>query len=489
VGDTSDSALPPSQRIDPSKVAHLTETQRRELFEILDKYPDVFSDVPGYCDVVEHEIPVTADFQPKRLRAYRVPEKLKPEVDRQIAELLERGFIKPSKSPMASPLVCVLKGKDGKDGVRLAIDYRYLNKYTVSDAFPFPDVGEVIQKIGNSNFVSCFDASSGYYQTKIKESDQWKSAFVCDAGLFEWTRTAFGMKSSGNTFVRAVRSIIQPIKSFTGSFVDDLAVHSEQWQQHCQHLDKFLKTIQESGLTLKLKKCSFGLSEVKFCGELVGSGTRRADPAKVEAVDSLKVPETKTQVRQALGFFSYFRDHIPNFAAIAKPLTDLTGKRVPNKVPWGPPHQQAFQQLKAELIKATVEPLHIIKADLPFYLEVDASDHTVAGVLSQPGDDGKIYPVAFTSLKLTPTQRGWSTVEKEAYAALSALKRFRTWVWGAKITVLSDHNPLTYLTECAPKSAKLMRWALALQEFNVDFRFRSGKLNVAADVLTRLGSD
>jgi RNase H-like domain found in reverse transcriptase len=80
-------------------------------------------------------------------------------------------------------------------------------------------------------------------------------------------------------------------------------------------------------------------------------------------------------------------------------------------------------------------------------------------------------------------------VEKEAYAALSALNRFRTWVWGTKVTVLSDHNPLTYLTECAPKSAKLMRWALALQEFNVDFRFRSGKLNVAADVLTRLGPD
>lgn len=152
-------------------------------------------------------------------------------------------------------------------------------------------------------------------------------------------------------------------------------------------------------------------------------------------------------------------------------------------------HQQAVDQLKAELCKATTESLHIINLHQPFYLEVDASDHTVAGVLRQPAEDGKVYPVAFTSLKLTPTQRGWSTVEKEAYAALSALKKFRSWVWGTKITVFSDHNPLTYLTECAPKSAKLMRWALALQEFDISFRFRAGKLNIAADSLTRLGPD
>jgi hypothetical protein len=130
---------------------------------------------------------------------------LKPQVDQQIQELLKLGFIKPSKSPMASPLVCVLKGKDGKDGVRLAIDYRYLNRYTVADAFPFPDINETIQKIGNAHYISLFDTTSGFWQTRIKESDQWKTAFICDAGLFQWTRTAFGMKSSGNTFVRAVQ--------------------------------------------------------------------------------------------------------------------------------------------------------------------------------------------------------------------------------------------------------------------------------------------
>ena len=100
---------------------------------LLDKYSECFSQKPGLCTVIQHEINVSADFKPKRLRAYRVPENLKIMVEAQINELLKLGIIKPSKSEMGSPIVCVLKGKDGKDGVRIAVDYRYLNKYCEGD--------------------------------------------------------------------------------------------------------------------------------------------------------------------------------------------------------------------------------------------------------------------------------------------------------------------------------------------------------------------
>jgi hypothetical protein len=86
---------------------------------------------------------------------------------------------------------------------------------------------------------------------------------------------------------------------------------------------------------------------------------------------------------------------------------------------------------------------------------------------------------------LNNTQRNYATVEKEAYAALMSLRKYRQWVFGSKITVFSDHNPLTFLTESAPKSAKLMRWALALQEFDVEFKYRAGRTHIVPDVLTR----
>ena len=296
----------PSQRIDADKLSHLNAEQRQQLLEVLDRYPDVFRDEPGLCTLVQHEIPLTADFRPRRLRAYRIPERLKPEVDRQIKELADQGFIRRSNSPMASPLVCVLKGPGGRDGVRLAVDYRFLNRYTVPDAFPVPDIPDVLQRIGNAKFISVFDATSGFWQTPIKPEDQWKSGFVCGDDLWEWTRTPFGMRSSGSTFCRAVQQVLKPIKDFTASYVDDMAVISELFSTHLVNLDRFLQTIRKAGMTLKLKKSRFAVPEVKFCGQLIGSGTRRADPEKVTAVYDLQVPETKRQVRQILGFFSFF---------------------------------------------------------------------------------------------------------------------------------------------------------------------------------------
>ena len=129
----------------------MTEVQRTELLEVLDKYPECFSETPGFCSIAEHEITVTPDFKPRRMKAYKVPERIKPEVERQIQELLRLGFIRPSKSEMASPLVCVMKGKDGKDGIRLAVDYRYVNWYTSGDAYPIPDIADVIQRVGLPN--------------------------------------------------------------------------------------------------------------------------------------------------------------------------------------------------------------------------------------------------------------------------------------------------------------------------------------------------
>jgi len=135
---------------------------------------------------------------------------------------------------------------------------------------------------------------------------------------------------------------------------------------------------------------------------------------------------------------------------------------------------------------ATEKVLYIIDQNKDYNLLVDSSDHTVAGALTQFSDEGVERPVAFFSWKLTKTQQGWSTVEKEAYVALRSLQRVKQWVFGHRITVFSDHNPLTYLTEAAPKSAKLLRWALALQEFDVVFQYRAGKTHVVPDLLTRM---
>jgi hypothetical protein len=233
----------------------------------LDEYSEVFSETPGLCTQVQHEIKVSKYFQPKRLKPYKIPEKLKPLVDREIQKMLKLGLIQESTSPMTSPLVCVLK-PNGKD-IRLVVDYRYVNGFTLCDPIGPTDMLSVIQRIGRSKYTTTFDGKSSYWNIPLKPEDRWLTAFLCDAGEFEWTRAAFGLKNSGSSFIRMLNQILHPIRRFAASFVDDCAVFSDKWEDHLQYAKQFLQVVKDSGLTLALKKSEFAQSEVKFCGKML----------------------------------------------------------------------------------------------------------------------------------------------------------------------------------------------------------------------------
>ena len=196
----------PSQKIDVKSLGHLTVDQQTQLLSLLDGFACCFSESPGLCTAVMHKIPTTPDFVPKRLRPYRIPENLKSEVNAQISELLRLGFITESNSAMASPVVAVLKPQ-GR-GVRVCVNYQYVNKYRLPDQTPLTDISEIIQRVGQANFISLFDAKSGYHQCMIVPEDRWKTAFCCDAEMYEWVRCPFGLRGSGCTFVRAIRNIL-----------------------------------------------------------------------------------------------------------------------------------------------------------------------------------------------------------------------------------------------------------------------------------------
>ena len=234
--------------------------------------------------------------------------------------------------------------------------------------------------MGGAKLISTFDASAGYHQTKVREGDEPLTAFVCEDGVFEFLRTPFGGRACGATFLRAIQLALKPLRASTDSYVDDMIVHTHvQWlQKHLQDIEHNLKHKREVKITLKLRKCRFAQREVKFCGKIIGSGRKCPDPEKVAAVQGLKPARTKTEVRSLLGCFSYFRDHIANFAVIAKPLTDLTAKGIPNAVPWTDVHTAALARLKESLCEATANPLQIADFTRPLHITVDACESGVA---------------------------------------------------------------------------------------------------------------
>jgi hypothetical protein len=475
----------PSVRIKEEQLCHLSQSQRNELLKLLDDFSQCFSDKPGFCPYIEHCINVSSNFKPKRLKEYRIPEILKPEIQRQIDELLRNGFIRHSTSSMASPIVPVLKGPSGQGGVRLAIDFRYVNSFSEGDALVLPHLSDAIQKVGTSNFITVVDAKSGYWQLKVRESDRWLTAFLFEGSLYEWCRMPFGLKTAGNTFCRCVEIILQPVRDFSSAFVDDMTIGSENWSQHLHNLRLFLHEVQKSGLTLSLDKCKFAQREVRFVGHIVGSGYHRPDERKLDAIASLTRPNTKKDIRKMLGFFNYFQAYIPHLAELSARFTDMLMKGKPNYVNWTPDDDCAFLQLKTALCDCVTRNLHTAKWGEPFGIYCDASHIAVGSLLVQWDSNGKEIPISFASAKLSGAQLSWAAVEKEAYAVIWALKKFRTWIFGSHITIFSDSNPLTFLTSSAPKSAKLTRWAIALQQFNLTFKYTRGHENIIADYLSR----
>ena len=190
----------------------------------------------------------------------------------------------------------------------------------------------------------------------------------------------------------------------------------------------------------------------------MGSGTHRPDLERVEELVRVEPPTTKKQLRQILGALGYYREYVPRYAEMEKPLTDLTRHCVPCKLGklWTEECQTALGSLCQQLTSHRV--LRVPSEGQPFILHTDSSRKAVGASLGQLDGDG----VAFASQKLTPAQHIWSTVKREAYAVIWALNKYRDMIFGSKITVYCDHNPLQYIQKCAPKSAKLLRWSLAL---------------------------
>lgn len=342
----------PSRVIDRKLIEHLSAVEQQQLLDLIDEFAICFSDKPGLCDAAKHKIVTTKDFVPKTFKPYKIPEALKPEVEKQIDSLLQDGFVVPSTSPMISPIICVVKNDSCKTGsmrVRIVCDFRYLNKFTEPDAFPVPDQEEVTNKLASFQIISVFDAKAGYWQTEVDQNSQWLLGFATHHGLWQWTRTPFGAKNSGATFLRAIQHVLRPIRDICASYVDDMGVGSNTWEGHLINIRRFLNVIKDASITLNLQKCEFAKPFVRFVGYIVGSNLKYADPDKLVALQGISRPTTQKQIKSFLGMMAFHRMFIDHFADIAKPLTDLTSSKYCKNFVWSNVHEASFCELKLRL--------------------------------------------------------------------------------------------------------------------------------------------
>ena len=459
----------------------LTSVQREELNQVLKQYQDIMTKIPGHTNLTQHRIETT-DHAPIRLPPYRLPQAYRETVRQELEEMQQQGVIEPATSEWAAPIVIVRK-KDGS--IRLCVDYRRLNTITRSDAYPMPRIDDLIDQIGQAQYLSTLDLTKGYWQVPVAEEDQAKTAFTTPFGLFTFRRMPFGLQGAPATFQRMVDRLLEGLGAFTGAYLDDVVIFSNTWGEHLQHLRAVFDRLRGAGLTAKPKKCQLGMAHCVYLGHVVGGGKVQAEKGKVDAVNRMGAPKTKKEVRAFLGLTGYYRKFIPNYASVATPLTDLTRKSCPNRPDWTADCEEAFQKLKQLLCSAPV--LRTPDFERPFLLQTDASDRGVGAVLSQPGvEAGTDHPVAYFSKKLLPREEKYSTVEKECLAIKLATQAFRVYLLGRHFTIQTDHRALEWLDRVKESNGRLTRWSLALQPFSFTVEYRPGGQNGNADGLSRL---
>jgi len=445
---------------------------------ILHEFDDVFpEEIPAGLPPfrgIEHQIDLIPGATIPNRPAYRMNPRETQEIQTQVQDLLDKGYVRVSLSPCAVPVLLVPK----KDGTwRMCVDCRAVNNITIKYRHPIPRLDDMLDELYGATTFSKIDLRSGYHQIRMKEGDEWKTAFKTKFGLYEWLVMPFGLTNAPSTFMRLMNHVL---RDFIGRFVvvyfDDILVYSKSMEEHQEHLREVLSTLRSAQLYGNLKKCDFCTNEVVFLGFVVSEQGLSVDKEKVKAVQDWPTPTSISQVRSFHGLASFYRRFVRDFSTIAAPLTEITKKNT--QFVWGEDQENAFQALKWQLTQA---PLLVLPDfSRPFEVECDASGIGIGGVLMQEGK-----PIAFFSEKLKGACLNYSTYDKELYALFRVLKTWQHYLWPREFVLKTDHESLKHFRSQDKLDRRHGRWMEFIETFPYVIKYKKGKDNVVADALSR----
>ena len=493
----------------PEPVGDAAPDTNPALDNLLDRFAEVFEAPDASAvrpDLTPEVIPLMPDAVPPDKPAFRMSLKERAVLEEHVTEQLGKDWLTTSTSAFGAPVLFVPK-PDGS--LRMCIDYRELNRITVKNKYPLPRIDDLMDNLSGAKYFSSLDLTSGYHQLVLPESDRHKTAFNTHFGKYEYKVLPMGLSNAPAVFQAAMHFIAMNkvfgplLNKCVCVYLDDILVFSKTPEDHLQHLEKVLTILKQQNLKAKRKKCEFFKPELKFLGHIVSASGMRPDPAKVATVKDWPTPVSAYEVRSFLGLANYFRKYIRAYSAIAAPLTDLLkgldasdrkGKLLrwtrlpPAEVEaikaafaprWTSACADAFECLKQALTSAPVLTLPDLAK--PFELVCDACEcpPAVGAVLLQ---DGK--PNCFHSRKLNGPELQYSATDREMLAVIDALREWRCYLEGAPFTIVTDHEPNTYLDKSTnPHTIKRRgRWLAVSCGYDYTWVYRPGRMNVADPV-------
>ncbi|KAI4895675.1 hypothetical protein NFI96_020671 [Prochilodus magdalenae] len=456
-----------------------------KLEEVLGEHADVFKEELGQLKGTKATIQVDKEAQPKFYKPRPVPYAVKPLVEQELQRLVEEKIIEPVQfSDWAAPIVPVIK-PDGS--IRICGDYKVtVNRVSSLEQYPIPRVEDLLASLAGGEKFSKLDMSHAYQQIVLDEGSRKYVTINTHKGLYTYSRLPFGVASSPAIFQRTMEGILQGIPN-VAVYLDDILVSGPTEEEHLHNLKEVLQRLESSGLRLKRSKCTFLGKEVVFLGHKIDATGLHPVNEKVAAIKEAPEPRNVTELKAYLGLLNYYHRFLPKLSTLLAPLHLLLRKE--NKWKWGTEQQKAFDDSKVLMQSCSVLVHYDPNKDL--ILACDASPYGVGAVLSHRMRDGSEKPIGFVSRTLTAAEKNYSQLDKEGLAVLFGVKKFHSYLYGRRFTIVTDHKPLISLfneMKAVPQMAspRIQRWAVTLRAYEYAIVYKAGKDHSNADAFSRL---
>ncbi|CAI5683364.1 unnamed protein product [Oreochromis niloticus] len=429
-----------------------------------------------------HKVKVRPEVKPIQQKLRRLPLSVREAVSAELKNLEEHGIIeKIDASEWVSPIV-VTRRKTG--GIRMCVDLREPNKAVVVDSHPLPLIEDILSELRGAVMFSTLDLKSAYHQLTLHEESRGLTAFITHEGLYQYCRVPYGLSSAPAVFQKMMTQILRGQKGVQ-CYLDDVIIYGTSEAEHEANLRAVLHRINNAGLKLNVDKCQLRQTTLSFLGQKIGPEGLLPDDSHVTAILHAPPPTDPATLRSFLGLSAWYSKFVPNYATVVEPMRALLRKDC--SFHWNKAAQVAFDQVKKLIVHSPA--LVMFDPSKPTIVSTDASDYGVGAVLTQLDGNNAEQTVAFASRSLSDAERKYSIVEKEALACVWAAEKWRTWLWGRKFLLRTDHQALTTLLTTKGNNRaglRIARWSARLLEFDYEVEYRTGSLNHVADCLSRL---
>ena len=441
---------------------------------VLKQYPGITNGI-GKLKDFQVKLHIDDTVAPVAHQHSRVPFHLREKVAEEVDKLLKADIIEPVYEPSewVSRIVTPPKPNDPSQ-IRLCIDMRNANQAILRTRHPTPTIEDLIHDINGSTVFSKIDLTSGYHQLELHPSSRYITTFSTHCGLFRYKRLNFGVNAAAELFQHTIQTLIADIPG-AKNVSDDIIIYGQCQKDHDKALHSVLKRLQERGLTVNASKVVLSKPKLEFFGFIFSDQGIAPAPSKIQALQNAAAPTNPSEVRSFLGMAQYSARFIPNFATISEPLRMLTHKNA--KWHFGPKEQKSFDCIRNSLTE-TANNAYFDPAKHTEIL-VDASPVGVSAILVQNN-----RPVVFASRALSPVECRYSQIEREALAVTWSCEHLNVYLQGRPFTCYTDHKPLVGIWQKSNLPLRLARWALRLQSYDIDLKYRPGHDN-PADYMSR----